>query len=1173
MISIVNGIRSGYPAKSFAAAYEGQIYYWNGTTMVTATGAQAAAVDTGGYVSAAPIVNQLVICDSTLAPIAFDYTTGAAATIVASAGVVPVGAQIAVNWQGALWLVIDSVLYASRVGDITDWDYSVALTDLYGAFYTDGDYAGVLAGPITAVMPQASDVMMVSTVSGTLAMRGHPRQGGVFMPVGSSYALGQGAWCLTPDSTILMLTPIGLMSLAPNPGAVMAPVSREKIPDELVGLSYDRDDPLVNMIYDTRWNGVHIYVRGGEEQAWWFDMSTGGFHREEVSCYPHAVCEFSDFITESTSGVLLARYNGIYTYDRFATETINSSIVAGPVKISANTMQAGKIQSARVTFARDTPTGTGSLKIAAGLDGQDAVNRLLNGEHQYETDLTSLEANNGMCYPAVTGHAAVVSLDSASGDLAVEEITANVAKMGHLTSERGTQIAVTGETSEFSGAYIELDTSVWAGYSEATPQSNPDEHLPEYTHFVDLSLMPASWWAEVKGPAGEDIRVADQSDTEVPSSLVDFSLSGQTGMLVFKMTQPTTANKVRIWTGNEEAAAPAVDDTYGQYNCYDNYWRGFWPDGGGISNQTQYSNNTATANKANNVADALIPYYGAETGPIGANATDFNLGTHTYWLIADWITNQSLAAQEAWTFIAAFYRDDLAGQNLRGLVRIYKAIGFAWQALMAGFNATDSLTHTVSDDGVGATVNSSPGGTAVANWRHHAAVFSSDDLRAAIHDGAGKQTDTDNFSTTIDHLQIGSDFAGVPASGEVALVQVHTVARSDAWVKYQAEMMDQVTFWGTIGEFQLQNVSPDDELLISACPVGEVPQTEVGTWDGYALLTPEDPSDGSVSKFSHMIDLSELPAGWWTQAVARGKSGLDIRATNTANTIIPFDLVEINLTNSTGLGVIRKSQAKGAPSAIRLWVGNASAITVDPCNAYGQYLAYDADWRGFWPAGGGTDRTQYKNDMTPTGSPATEEEDSELNSTTTVYNNETGTNQYSSATNLVPSTNPITLMAAYKKPTGAVNDDSVLATVQDTDTRTAVILHTRPSSTPARQTGRNAYGTEYSAANSTAVTATNWNFQAGTSYGNHTRISYVGEAEGSSTTSQDTVIIKNMDRIMIAAEYATAAPIRGMNATIAFVGLHAAARGSAWISYFAKSLDQSTFWTVGAWTPDPTALS
>jgi len=1172
MLSPVSGIRAAHPAKSFCAAYAGTIYYWNGTTMAAATGAQAASVDTGSYVSAAPLVNELVICDGTLAPIVFDYTDGTAITLVASAGVVPVAATIAASWQGALWLVIDGVLYASRVGDITDWDYSVALTDLYGAFYTDGDYKGVLAGPITSVMPQGSDVMMVSTVSGTLAMRGHPRQGGVFEPVGSSYALGQGAWCLLPDDTLLMLTPIGLMSLASSPGAVMAPVSRDKIPDELIGLSYDRDDPLVNLEYDTRWNGVHIYVRGAEEQAWWLDLNTGGFHREEIASYPYTTCEFADFITENTSGVLLGRYNGIYRYDRFSSEVVPASMVAGPIKISPNTMEASKINSARVTFARDTPTGVGSLKIAGGLDGQDAVNRLLNGEHQYETDLTSLEYNNGMCYPDVTGHAAVFAVDTTTGDVAVEEITASIQRQGHLNYDRATQNAVTGEASEFDGAYIDLDTSIWAGYSEATPQTSPTEHLDEYTHFVDLSLMPASWWAQVKGPSGEDIRVADSSDNQVPSSLVDFSLSGNTGMLVFKMTQPTNAKKVKIWVGNEEAMSASASDTYGQYNCYDDYWRGFWPDSGGISNQTQYNDNTATANKSNNVADALIPLYGGQDGPMGAKATDYNQGNNTYWLIADWVTSQDLAAQTAWTMIGAHYRDDLVGQNIRAHMRLYKNAGFNWNTSDTALSGTDAVTSTTSDDGVAETVNSSAGGTAVANWRHHASVFASDDLRTSYIDGGGAASNTGNFSETVHNLQIGCDFAGNSAKGELAMSQIHTVARSAAWIKYQADMMDQVTFWGTIGEFTLVNTAPTDTLDAVACPIGQVSQTEVGNTDGYALLTPVNPGDGSVVKFSHLIDLSLLPANWWTQAVASGKSGLDIRATDTSNTILPFDLISFDGANSKGLGVIRKNQAKGSPTAIRLWVGNATAITVDPCNAYGRYTAYDSDWYGFWPTGTGTDRTQYLNTLTAVGSPSTVSEGSPVGYDSTYYDNSASTGMYSTATNNLPTGNPITISASIKKPSGSLNTDSVIASLQDQSSRCGVFLHTRPSTTPARTTNRNAYGTEGTAGNSTTITPTTAWFQAGTSYGNHTRISYVNEAAGSSSGGVDTVIISGLDLFCVGAEYA-ATPVRGMDAEISLVGLHQAARGSAWVSYWDKSLDQATFWTVGAWTADPTALS
>lgn len=1181
MLSNVAGIRAAHPAKSFVAALAGQIYYWNGSTMVTATGAQAASVNTGKFVSAAPIVDELVICDDTLAPILFDYKDGTAATLVATAGTVPVAATMAANWQGAAWLAVDQILYASRVGDVHDWDNSVALSDLFGAFFTDGDYKGVIAGPITALMPQNSDVMLVGTVSGTMAMRGHPRQGGVFEPVGNQYPLGQGAWCQIPDGTILMLTPTGLMSLPATPNAIMAPISRERIPDELIALAYDRADPLVMMEYDVRWNGVHIYVRGVQEQAWWFDLNTGGFFRMEVGAYPLATTHFADFVTESTSGLLLGRYNGIYQYDRFGTETITTSLVAGPVKISADTMKASKIHNVRVTFARDTPNGVeGTFKVAAGIDGQDAVNRLLNGEEQYSIDLAKLEANNGMCYPAVVGHAAVFAFTTAAGDVAIEEVTVNLSQQGMLNMNRGTQISVDGEATEFTGAYVELDNEIWSGYSEATPEINPDENLPDYTHFVDLTLMPASWWAEVKGPEGQDIRVSDGDDAELPSALNDFDLTAQEGMLLFRATQPTTAQKIRVWVGNEEAQTPEVTTTYGQNNVFDDNWRGFWPDGGGLDDMTSGAA-AATANFANGVSEDLVQFYGVEDGPMGGKSTDFaqgSTGSGTYWGIIDWATDAGLGSpfeQEQWSFIAAFRRTG-AEFIADPLIRLNGSGGANDQVLAADENANRAFTRmTSAESGPGSDeAQSGFGAEPLSTWFHHAGVINSNASRSAYLDGILEGTATGDIDPpNLDDFYVGDSTGLSSTQGFIAMVQIHDTNRSDAWVKYQGEMMDQIAFWGTVGEFVLVNPQIDDTLNTTACPTGNESQTEVGTTAGYTLLTPTNPTDGSVSKFSHLIDLSILPSLWWAEVTSA--TGVDLRATDASNNFLPLDVIEIDTTAETGLAVVRKSQTKGSPQPIRLWAGNASAITIDPCNLYGQYTAYDSSWYGFWPAGSGGDRSQWQNPLTDTGVNATAGL-SPVSSEGTDYVNTVGgtATQYSQATSLTsyPTANPISILASVKKPTGQIHTDSVIASLQASDDLAGVFLKTRPSSTPARTVVRNAFGTEGSAGYSGAITPTTQWFQAAVSFGNHTRLAYADALAGSSSSPQSTIIPNGLDTFTIGAEDASTM-VRGMTATISLVSLHSTTRGSDWLKYWNKSLDQATFWTVGAWVADPTALS
>jgi len=120
----VNGVAAGKPLQSMVCARDGDIYWWNGGNWVAATGAQAGAVADSYQVYGAAQLQVVYIAQESAAPIAFSYVTGAAATLVASAGVVPTDMRFFASWQGALWgagqLASPHILYGSRVGDATD---------------------------------------------------------------------------------------------------------------------------------------------------------------------------------------------------------------------------------------------------------------------------------------------------------------------------------------------------------------------------------------------------------------------------------------------------------------------------------------------------------------------------------------------------------------------------------------------------------------------------------------------------------------------------------------------------------------------------------------------------------------------------------------------------------------------------------------------------------------------------------------------------------------------------------------------------------------------------------------------------------------------------------------------------------------------------------------------
>lgn len=1175
LLSNVSGVRSNHPFRSFVTAIAGTLYYWDGTQLVAASGAQAAAIDTGRNVSAAALIDKVYITEAGGKPIVFDYTDGTAVTMVETAGTVPTNTRIAATWNGHLVLAgrqeQPHILYMSRGGVPLDWDFSVGPEDRFGAFFSDTDFEGVLSGPITALMPQNSDVLLVATVSGTMAMRGHPRQGGGFEPIGSAYPLGQGAWVKLPGDKILMLTLQGVMALDPIPGAVMVPVSRGKIPDELKELLYSYDDPVVTMVYDSRWDGVHILVRGLQEQAWRYDVLTGGFVRDEIGSYPFAAIEFDDFKTENTSGVLLGRYDGLKFFDRHGTEAISCSLTTAPVKISESQDKKSKIQQLRVVFGRDTPTvaDSGDLRLATGTDGQDAIDRMLSGNHQYSISLTALKDNNGVCHPKLSGHAAVVSISSDNGDVAIEEISLTAITAGANRLPRSTQIAVVGATTSFTDSFVDLDITLWSGYSESTPTA-PNSEQGDYTHFLDLSLLPALWWIDASGNDvpnidGGDIRVSDGDDVQIPVVVIDFDRPNQTGMLAFKMTQPTTPKSVRVWVGNRDTTTSPADSTYGSDNAFDAFWRGFWPDGGGTSNKTSFGNNTSTANKGGGVTDDLSAVFGAATGPLGANATNFNLGTNTWWSVGTWLTNQSLTGQEAWTFVVAVKRaNERNGQE--NVISVRGSSFNHYERLEideSGNNPTSAISSFagVSIESGQATGSTEPTGA----WIHHAGVVASDTSRTAYVEGTPGTPNTGTINATLDDdLFVGAN--GFDIKGLVAMLQVHTTARSDDWISYQNDMMDQVTFWGTIGAFVLVNTIVAPTLDITACPSGITTPTETGNnWVGYGEATPSDPVSGSVSKFSHLIDLADQNASWWSAVTVK----TEIRATDENNVFLPLDVIEFDKSGSTGLAVVRKTQSIGSPSVIRLWVGGTQA-TIDKCATYGQYNAYDPEWYGFWPAGSGNDRTQWLNHMTTVGSPTVVEAESPVGGQATLFDNSLSTDQYATATANVPATVPYTLTASAKRPSGDAHEDLVLAAVQSSTTHSAAILHTRPSTSPARLTTRNQVGSEQTAGNSAVVAINSYWFQSGIAFGDNSRVVSV-DTGGTSQSGQGVAVVEGINTIVIGADILGTAS-RGFKGHITLVGLHIEGRGNDWRDYWNASLTQSSFWGTWTWTAESSSL-
>lgn len=459
LLTPVNGDTGQYPQQSFLVAANGVLYLWMGgsTYQVVDEGeSNVPTISTGRPVYCATMIFDTVIANNG-DPLVYNNASQEnlpsseprLTELTASEGTVPYDCRVVASWQGAMWFggahSTPHILYGSRTGDITDFDYAV--DDEGGAFATTGDNEGLLGGPIVALIPQTADAMIIGCENGMFILRGHPRRGGIMEVLSASVGpLGQGAWCKLPDDTLFMLTKTGIVILESNATATPTELSRQRIPDDLISLVYDSQNPVVSMAYDTQWKFVHINVRGDEEQAWIYDVENGGFYQQEYEQYPTVVLSMPSLAEENKSGVLHGTATGMYRFDLTDTdqETISCHQMIGPIKISDNPFKKSKITECRTILGIESGLN-GTIGWWCGMDGEEVYNNISNDSQRrtFETDLQSLQRNNGMTRPEVAGHALILQIEGevTSAPVIFEEAEITLVDAGRERAARNLAVA------------------------------------------------------------------------------------------------------------------------------------------------------------------------------------------------------------------------------------------------------------------------------------------------------------------------------------------------------------------------------------------------------------------------------------------------------------------------------------------------------------------------------------------------------------------------------------------------------------------------------------------------------------------------------------------------------------------------------------------------------------
>jgi hypothetical protein len=305
--------------------------------------------------------------------------------------------------------------------------------------------------------------------------------------------------------------------------------------------------------------------------------------------------------------------------------------------------------------------------------------------------------------------------------------------------------------------------------------SNPSSALTDFTLIVGLANMPASWWAYVDTSDGTKGRASKIDGTELACDWIDFNSTLQTGLLRVIWTgtlASTGTQQVRVYPPMEANASVGASDTYGRYNAYDSYYKGYWPNGGGTDRTASLLDLTSGGGIS----------IGDSAGKIG-KATNYD-GTDDYAIESTgFVTPNMNLTLLYWLNNDTSYSSDYS-VNMYGNSNNYILIRPGYDHILKVNGTTGTVT---------AVLNHSAGWYLIAGT-YDGTTWDVRENASSVGTAAINQTASTTLKTCLGR-SYGSAYAYY--DGLLQEVQIHSVARSSDWIAEEyAQTNDNATFWG-----------------------------------------------------------------------------------------------------------------------------------------------------------------------------------------------------------------------------------------------------------------------------------------------------------------------------------------------------------------------------------------
>jgi len=297
-------------------------------------------------------------------------------------------------YRGRLLRPDGAVIFASRQGDYTDWNYGADLSDEGRAFAIQLSEAGEIGGNVVALVPHKDAYLLAATSNSLWAISGDPAANGAMRNISRGVGMVTArSWCKDHMDRVYFLSSHGLYTVGAD-GQGLQAVSEDALPVELTGVT----NASTVLEYNHADRGVYIHLPG-DSLSFFYDTERQGF-------WP------------------------------FTTASIDSHVLLGPVKLGSID-QLGVITAIHGMVAAGSATV--NWRIVTGATAEEAA---ANGKAAIAASIAATSFGGYVKYtgawaagrslttrPRVRGMWACIWLQS-SGQWAYERITIQIATAG-----------------------------------------------------------------------------------------------------------------------------------------------------------------------------------------------------------------------------------------------------------------------------------------------------------------------------------------------------------------------------------------------------------------------------------------------------------------------------------------------------------------------------------------------------------------------------------------------------------------------------------------------------------------------------------------------------------------------------------------------------------------------